>query len=115
MLEHVGDQAIVHATSVRGPEIAQLESDEVQALGRLAVPAVRTRLGVEEAIVYSFDRADLPLQIARRSVMTLVCAGGNAHRVTWSEAHRLNLSSSSPDASTPFSVRIVSAAKSQRS
>ena len=109
VLEHVGEETIVCAASVRRPELALLEADEVQPLGRLAVLAVRARLGVEEALVHPLDRAGLaPSGSPAFGDDPRVRRSDDAHRVAWSEAHRATRSSSSPGASTPFSVRIVS-------
>ena len=98
-----------------GPELALLELDEVET--RLAVPvaAVGARLRVRERRVHARDRAALALQVAGRTVVAVVRAVRDAHRVAAAERHASTLASSSPGARTPSRRGSSRSAKSQRS
>ena len=58
--------------------------------------------------VHPLDAAGLALQVAGGSVMALVRPGRDPHPLAGAIPHLPSLASSSPGASTPFSVRIVS-------
>jgi len=84
------------------------EPDEVQPLLRQPIAAVRTRLGIGEGLVESFDRSRLSLEVSRRPMVSFVRPRDNAHTLSGPERHLASLRSSSPDSRTPFSARIVS-------
>src|SRR5207247_518594 len=109
VLEDVGVDAVARSAPVVRPDVALLELDEIERLLGQAVAAVRARLGIPERRVDALDAARLPLQVAGCTVMPLVRARRDPHPLARPVPHR----SSSPGASTPFSVRIVSTEKSQ--
>ena len=115
MLEDVHVDAVVGASRVRGPDVALGEADEVERLLGETGFAVGARLRVGEVPVLALDRAGLALQVARCAVVPVVRASVHTHPLAGAKRQDRSLPSSSPSASTPFSVRIVSIEESQRS
>ena len=110
-----GEHAVARLATVLRPDPGLVAPHQVETLLGLSVTAVRSRLRVRERRVQALDPSGLALQVAGCAVVSGVVAGGNSYGLAGEVRHEASLSSSSPGASTPFSVRIVSTEKSQRS
>src|SRR5690242_6766627 len=114
MLEDVHVGRVSRVPTRSRPELLLSEAHLVQHLLGQPVGAVRPRLWVREAAADSLDAPALALYVARGPMVPLMRSRRDPYAVARLERHA-SLASSSPGASTPFSTRIVSAAKSQRS
>src|ERR1700741_3364844 len=115
MLEDVDVDAVALARAGIGPQIRPRETDQVQPHLGEPVVAVRTRLRVSERGVHALNPPRLALDVGGRAMGPAVNSGGHRARLADPVAQPPALRSSSPTASTPFSVRIVSIENSQRS
>src|SRR5262245_9306854 len=115
MLVDVDVDPVGRTACVVGPDVALRESDEVDRLQRKPVAAIRTGLRIREVLLHALDGAGPSLHVRGRAVVTLVRAARDAHVCARAVLHAFTFPSSSPGASTPFSSRIVSTEKSQRS
>ena len=113
MLEEVGVHAV--AARRRRPHVRSGELDEVEPEPRVPILPVCPCLWVREGAVDAGDSSRLALEVARRPVVPARGAVGDADLSPDANVTPSTLASISPGARTPFSSRIVSTVKSQRS
>src|SRR4249920_3579091 len=107
MLEDVDGDPVACVAAVVGPDVALSEGNEVERLLREPIRAVGACLRVRERRVDALDAAGLALHVTGRAVVALVRPGRDPHPLARAIPHPPSLASSSPGASTPFSVRTV--------
>src|SRR5712691_10294282 len=108
MLENVNVDPVVAAAAIVGPDVVLREADEVERLFRQPIRTVGPCLRVRERCVHPRDAADLALHVRGGAMVALVQPGRDPHPLPGAIPHPPSLAPSSPTASTPFSVRIVS-------